>query len=75
VGQNSLMVARAVAYKSLRPEIPAHCPEIFEVLMKECWADNANTRPSFRQILTVLDDIDSSANEWLPIPDKDGASK
>ncbi len=70
VGQNSLMVARAVAYKSLRPTIPDHCPELFRTLMAACWADDANSRLSFKGILTFLDDIPPDApNDWPPLPE------
>ena len=74
VGQNSLMVARAVAYKSLRPVIPEHCPELFRQLMTACWADDANARMSFKEILTFLDDIPAEApNTWPPLPDPSAA--
>ena len=70
VGQNSLMVARAVAYKSLRPVIPDTCPEFFRDLMMTCWTDNASERPSFPEILALLDGITSeTANSWPPFVD------
>jgi serine/threonine protein kinase len=70
VGQNSLMVARAVAYKSLRPVIPHTCPDLFRDLMTTCWQDDAEKRPSFKEILAVLDNIDSeTANSWIPLPE------
>ena len=67
VGQNSLMVARAVAYKSLRPVVPDNCPDLFRNLMATCWTDAANERPSFPDILKLLESIDSeTANSWPP---------
>jgi hypothetical protein len=57
--------------QSLRPEIPSHCPALFASVMNQCWADDANSRPSFSQILAVLDNIDDDVNNWPTIPDKD----
>ena len=69
VGQNSLMVAHAVAYKSLRPVIPDFCPDLFADLMRRCWTDVAADRPAFREILNLLDSIDpDEANSWPDFP-------
>lgn len=72
VGQNSLMVARAVAYKSLRPTIPSFCPDLLQSVMISCWADDANRRPSFKEILALIDEIPAeSVASWEPLPDKE----
>jgi serine/threonine protein kinase len=34
-----------------RPEIPANCPPLFKVLIPKCWAQNAEERPTFADIL------------------------
>lgn len=71
VGQNSLMVARAVAYKGLRPEIPAYCPDVFRDLMMLCWTHEPEKRPMFSEILNILDEIPAEAHlNWEPVKEQ-----
>lgn len=73
VGLNSLMVARAVAFKGLRPDIPDHCPEVLSSMMKMCWADDSAVRPSFDEIMSIIDnDIGPEIPlQWKPIPENE----
>ena len=40
-----------------RMEKPTHCPTKLYGIMKQCWADAANDRPTFAEIRPHLDDI------------------
>ena len=40
--------------KGLRPTIPEDCPEAWSNLMRLCWSHDANSRPSFQQILHYI---------------------
>ena len=43
-------------YKDYRPKITKDTPEEMAELMKKCWDHDPSKRPSFAQILVVLDD-------------------
>jgi hypothetical protein len=41
-----------------RLPIPSGCPAVLSSLMQLCWQTDARARPTFKQILTQLDQID-----------------
>jgi len=41
----------------LRPSIPKDCPTEYESLMKDCWQYSTKDRPTFNQVLKVLNEI------------------
>ena len=43
--------------KGGRMSIPDACPSDFSALINKCWAQDPNERPSFKEIVTVLDDM------------------
>lgn len=68
VGQNSLVVARAVAFSGLRPEVNADkCPAPLLELMMRCWNKVADERPSFPEIVNYIDAEIHDVSAW-PLP-------
>jgi tRNA A-37 threonylcarbamoyl transferase component Bud32 len=55
-----LQVISLVAHQGKKLQIPEHCPKILADIMKRCWigAEQFRLRPSFEQILNVLEQID-----------------
>ncbi|XP_072050075.1 mitogen-activated protein kinase kinase kinase 20-like [Amphiura filiformis] len=51
-------VVFSVAYGNKRPDIPARCPDVYKSLMKQCWEDDRNKRPTIEEIVTRLDGTD-----------------
>ncbi|KAG6977308.1 hypothetical protein JG688_00000453 [Phytophthora aleatoria] len=49
-----LAVAEAVL-SGVRPPIPRACPRLFAKIMKRCWHDNPLRRPSFEDIVQLLE--------------------
>lgn len=49
-----LAVAEAVL-SGVRPRIPRDCPRLFAKIMKRCWHDNPLRRPSFEDIVQLLE--------------------
>ena len=52
-----LDAVRKAAEEGDRPNIPRDLDLRMQNLMKECWADNRNVRPSFGVIINVLSDF------------------
>jgi myosin-5 len=53
-----LAVAKRIAIDGERPEIPDSVPPLVGGLIVACWATNPADRPSFRQIVTRLKEMD-----------------
>jgi len=45
----------------LRPTIPATCPQRFSALISQCWDAQPTARPSFDEIVTVIEEMISTA--------------
>ena len=43
--------------KGNRMSIPESCPPDFAEIIKKCWAQDPNDRPSFKDVIVMLDDI------------------
>lgn len=54
-----LQIMEAVS-QGQRPQFPAGILRAYEALAKECWAQDALTRPSFAEIITKLHDVYNS---------------
>lgn len=65
-GFETLSIAYGVAVNSLKLPIPKTCPEAWSRLMKRCWECDPHDRPSFKEILNVLDEISRSAFSQTP---------
>lgn len=53
-GMDPMMVAQKVLQQGYRPEIPADTHPAYEKLIRECWDDNPDRRPTFTQVLERL---------------------
>lgn len=53
-GMQPMQVAIAVMQQGLRPTIPTNCPAPLAKLMRLCWDNNPDRRPSFAQLVTAL---------------------
>jgi len=56
-GMSSIQCALAVLNKDMRPEIPDWCPEKFASLIRSCIAKDPSKRPTFSDILHILDSM------------------
>eukprot|EP01138_Halocafeteria_seosinensis_P009622 gb/GECG01009832.1/.p1 GENE.gb/GECG01009832.1/~~gb/GECG01009832.1/.p1 ORF type:complete len:774 (+),score=94.80 gb/GECG01009832.1/:1-2322(+) len=52
--RSGLGLAYAVANEGLRPPIPAYCPLEYAQLMSRAWRHDPNNRPSFSEVVDVL---------------------
>lgn len=48
----------SVAQKGVRPTLPPHIPPVVEDLLRSCWVDDPEKRPSCDAILEKLDAIE-----------------
>ncbi len=70
VGQNSLVVARAVAFNHLRPEVAMDTtPGPLAELMERCWNKTPDERPSFAEIIEFIDAEIQDVLSWPPPPE------
>jgi len=51
-----------------RPAIPKDCPEDFAELIQDCWQNDPTARPSFSEIIEILNGIRNSASSNGLIP-------
>lgn len=62
-GLNPPDIILGVTKQFLRPPIPQDCHPLYVELMKDCWAQEASTRPSFIEILQRLELLDPEKNK------------
>lgn len=66
--QHDFQVIVKAATKKLRPTIPANCPEPIANLIKFCWHERQEDRPSCADLLIILDkltnDYQASRESW-----------
>ncbi|XP_051705372.2 mitogen-activated protein kinase kinase kinase 20 isoform X2 [Oryctolagus cuniculus] len=56
-GLEGLQVAWLVVEKNERLTIPSSCPRSFAELLHQCWEADAKKRPSFKQIIAILESM------------------
>ncbi|XP_057602890.1 mitogen-activated protein kinase kinase kinase 20 isoform X2 [Hippopotamus amphibius kiboko] len=61
-GLEGLQVAWLVVEKNERLTIPSSCPKSFAELLHQCWEADAKKRPSFKQIISILESMSHDAN-------------
>ncbi|XP_077010281.1 mitogen-activated protein kinase kinase kinase 20 isoform X2 [Tamandua tetradactyla] len=61
-GLEGLQVAWLVVEKNERLTIPSSCPRSFAELLHQCWEADAKKRPSFKQIISILDSMLNDTN-------------
>ncbi|GAV77672.1 Pkinase_Tyr domain-containing protein, partial [Cephalotus follicularis] len=50
------------SYEKMRPEIPKSCPETLAQVMKKCWNADPNGRPEMKEVVSMLEAINTSRN-------------
>lgn len=53
-GMSNLQAAYAAAFKQERPSIPGDIPPDLAFIVQSCWVEDPNMRPSFSQIIRML---------------------
>ena len=53
-GKNQQEITLAVVIEGLRPEIPSHYPAEYAELLRQCWLQDYNKRPSFPFLIEKL---------------------
>ncbi|XP_008792213.2 serine/threonine-protein kinase STY13-like [Phoenix dactylifera] len=53
-GMSNLQAAYAAAFKQMRPPLPEDAPPELMFIVQSCWVEDPNTRPSFSQIIRML---------------------
>lgn len=54
-GLDGIQVAIGVLNDKIRPVIPLNCPLDYKELIIRCWSDDVNVRPSFSDIIKILE--------------------
>ena len=57
-GIEEFQIAFLVVEREQRLPIPQGCPQVLSKLMTLCWQTDPKSRPTFKQILSTLDQID-----------------
>ncbi|KAJ4972129.1 hypothetical protein NE237_005228 [Protea cynaroides] len=53
-GMSNLQAAYAAAFKQVRPSLPEDLPPDLAFIIQSCWVEDPNVRPSFGQIIRML---------------------
>ncbi|KAL5710023.1 hypothetical protein ACHQM5_020638 [Ranunculus cassubicifolius] len=53
-GMSNLQAAYAAAFKQVRPSVPEDMPAELGFIVQSCWVEDPNLRPSFSQIIRML---------------------
>ncbi|XP_036175853.1 mitogen-activated protein kinase kinase kinase 20 isoform X4 [Myotis myotis] len=61
-GLEGLQVAWLVVEKNERLTIPSSCPRSFAELLRQCWEADAKKRPSFKQIISILESMSNDTD-------------
>lgn len=56
-GMSNLQAAYAAAFKQTRPSLPEHIPADLAFIIQSCWVEDPNVRPSFSQIIRMLNEF------------------
>lgn len=72
VGMPPFQVIFAVGREGLRPPLPRVAPPDFIKLITDCWDEKPNTRPSMKEVLARLENIDTTG--WPDIPIRNSIS-
>ncbi|RWR79037.1 serine/threonine-protein kinase HT1-like protein isoform X2 [Cinnamomum micranthum f. kanehirae] len=53
-GMSNLQAAYAAAFKQVRPNLPGDMPQELVFIIQSCWVEDPNMRPTFSQIIRML---------------------
>ncbi|KAF8397029.1 hypothetical protein HHK36_018667 [Tetracentron sinense] len=56
-GMSNLQAAYAAAFKQERPSLPEDIPHNLALVIQSCWIEDPNFRPSFSQIIRMLNEV------------------
>ncbi|KAI3474282.1 hypothetical protein Pfo_029070 [Paulownia fortunei] len=56
-GMSNLQAAYAAAFKQERPSLPEDTPPELAYIIQSCWVEDPNMRPSFSQIIRMLNEF------------------
>ncbi|KAG8377118.1 hypothetical protein BUALT_Bualt09G0135200 [Buddleja alternifolia] len=65
-GMSNLQAAYAAAFKQERPNIPEDTPRDLAFIIQSCWVEDPNMRPSFNQIIRMLNEFLLTLRPPLP---------
>jgi len=67
VGMPPFQVIFAVGREGLRPPLPRVCPPDFVKLITDCWDEKPTARPSMKEVLVRLENIDTTGYPDIPV--------
>ncbi|XP_010252080.1 PREDICTED: serine/threonine-protein kinase HT1 [Nelumbo nucifera] len=65
-GMSNLQAAYAAAFKQTRPNLPEDLPPDLAFILQSCWVEDPNIRPSFSQIIRMLNAFLFTLSPVLP---------
>ncbi|KAL6520850.1 hypothetical protein OROGR_017419 [Orobanche gracilis] len=65
-GMSNLQAAYAAAFKQERPSLPEDAPPELAYIIQSCWVEDPNMRPSFSQIIRMLNEFCSTLKPSKP---------
>ncbi|KAL6568763.1 hypothetical protein OROHE_004447 [Orobanche hederae] len=65
-GMSNLQAAYAAAFKQERPSLPEDAPPELAYIIQSCWVEDPNMRPSFSQIIRMLNEFCSTLKPSMP---------
>ncbi|GMH40072.1 hypothetical protein BSKO_07976 [Bryopsis sp. KO-2023] len=65
-GMTPLQAAVGVVQKDLRPDLPSNCPGNLAQIMRRCWDKQPANRPSFRELLPLLQEMYDEVRDREP---------
>ncbi|GAB2272082.1 hypothetical protein Dimus_006901 [Dionaea muscipula] len=74
-GMSNLQAAYAAAFKQERPKIPDDISPDLAFIVQSCWMEDPNLRPSFGQIIRMLNKILFAISPSTPLPESDTTSQ
>lgn len=74
-GMSNLQAAYAAAFKQERPIIPEDTPQDLAYIIQSCWVEDPNMRPSFNQIIRMLNEFLLTMEPPPPSPQKANSSE
>lgn len=60
---DNVQAASMVMHKGLRLEPPEHTPPRLAALLRKCWETNPADRPTFKDVIQELDEIENEVKE------------